>query len=128
MQSNPQKFSLRARARSFVYAFRGLRLLFVSQHNARIHLAAAALVCAAGLAAGLERAEWLWITVAIVLVLLAEAANTAVEFLADALTTEFNPLIEKAKNVAAGAVLLAAIGAAIIGACIFLPYLIAPTL
>ena len=54
----------------------------------------------------------------------AETLNTAIEFLADAVSSEHHPLIEKAKDVAAGAVLISAIGSAVIGTLIFFPYIL----
>jgi diacylglycerol kinase (ATP) len=96
-----------------------------TQHNAWIHLAAAAAVITAGVAFGLNRWEWASLIVAIALVLGAEAMNTAIEALADALAPEFNAGVGRAKDVAAGAVLILAIAAAIIGALVFLPHLLA---
>jgi diacylglycerol kinase (ATP) len=66
--------------------------------------------------------DWCWIVLAISIVWTAEALNTAFEFLADAASPEFHPLVRDAKDVAAGAVLLTAIAAAIIGVNIFWPY------
>jgi diacylglycerol kinase (ATP) len=114
-------FSLRARLRSLRHAADGMGLLLRSQHNARIHAAATLLVIAAGLYLGLSIYEWLWLVVAITLVWMAEAFNTALEFLADALTREQHPLIGHAKDAAAAAVLVAAVGAAIIGLFVFGP-------
>jgi diacylglycerol kinase len=71
---------------------------------------------------GLSRGEWLWICVAIVLVWSAEAFNTALEQLADALHPQHHPGIGRAKDLAAGAVLIAAIGAAVIGVMVFWPH------
>jgi diacylglycerol kinase (ATP) len=66
--------------------------------------------------------DWCWIILAISIVWTAEALNTAFEFLADAASPEFHPLVRDAKDVAAGAVLVTAIAAGIIGAIIFCPY------
>lgn len=112
-----------ARLKSFAYALQGMLHLVRTQPNARLHLLAAFLVCAAGAYLGLGRAEWLWITVAIVLVWSAEAFNTALEQLADALHPEQHPGIGQAKDMAAAAVLIAAVGAAVIGMLIFVPHL-----
>jgi diacylglycerol kinase (ATP) len=117
--SRPFEFS--GRIRSFGYAFRGLSYLLRSQHNAWIHAVATIAVLAAGLYFHLPAAEWCWIVLAITSVWTAEALNTAFELLADATTKEFHPLIGRAKDVAAGAVLLTAIGAAIVGLLIFWP-------
>ena len=79
------------------------------------------LVVAAGLALGISADDWKWLVLAMVSVWGAEALNTALELLADAAKPEFHPLVKQAKDVAAGAVLIAAIGAAVIGALIFIP-------
>jgi diacylglycerol kinase (ATP) len=71
---------------------------------------------------GVLLSDWCWIILAISLVWTAEALNTAFEFLADAASPEFHPLVRNAKDVAAGAVLITAIGAVIIGCIVFWPY------
>jgi len=110
--------------KSFTHAQHGLALIVRTQPNARLHLLAAALVCAAGGYFGLSRGEWLWITAAIVLVWSAEAFNTALEYLADALHPERHAGIGRAKDAAAAAVLIAAFGAAVIGMLVFVPHLL----
>lgn len=110
------------RLRSFAYALRGLALLVRTQPNARVHLLATLLVCAAGAYLDLTRADWLWLVVAITLVWSAEAVNTALEQLADALHPARHVGVGRAKDMAAGAVLIAAIGAAIIGVLVFTPH------
>ena len=111
------------RLKSFSYALQGLAHLLRTQPNARVHLLAALLVCGAGMVVGLSRAEWLWIVVAIVLVWSAEAFNSALEQLADVLHPEQHPGIGRAKDMAAAAVLIAAVGAAVIGMLVFVPHL-----
>ncbi len=96
-----------------------------TQHNARIHAGASILVCAVGFWLGLDTNEWCWIVVAMTVVWCAEGMNTALERLADAVTKEQHPLIEQAKDGAAGAVLIAAVGAAVIGALVMGPHLLA---
>ena len=93
------------------------------QHNAWIHALATVGVIAAGIICQLSRWEWCWIVLAISTVWTAEALNTAFEFLADAASPSFHPIVRDAKDVAAGAVLLTAIGATIIGALVFWPHL-----
>ena len=117
-------FSVADRLESFRHAFRGVGVLLVSQHNAWIHLLATVGVCGAGLLIGISRLEWCAIAVAVVLVWTAEALNTAFEFLCDAASPEFHPLIQKGKDVAAGAVLLCSVGAAAIGLLVFVPHLL----
>jgi len=115
---------LNGRLRSFGHAFRGLKTLLQSQQNARIHALATFLVLAAGAAAGLSRAEWALIALAVAGVWTAEALNTAIEFLVDLASPELHPLAAKAKDVAAGAVLVAAIGAVFVGALVFGPHVL----
>jgi len=117
------KTTLIRRLQSFAYALQGLAQLLRTQPNARVHLVATLLVCGAGVYFGLSRAEWLWITVAITLVWISEAFNTALEQLADVLHPEQHPGIGRAKDMAAAAVLIAAVGAAIIGMLVFAPHL-----
>jgi len=109
------------RIRSIKFALRGIRTMVATQQNAWIHTAATVIVVGAGLALGLTRSEWSWVVLAIVAVWTAEALNTAFEFLTDVASPNFHPIAEKAKDVAAGAVLLSAIGAVIIGALVFWP-------
>jgi diacylglycerol kinase (ATP) len=92
------------------------------QHNAWIHAAATVVAVGAGLWFHVSLADWCWIVLAISIVWTAEALNTAFEFLADAASPEFHPLVRDAKDVAAGAVLITALAAAIIGTIIFWPY------
>lgn len=111
------------RIKSFAHALRGMVYLVRTQPNARVHLLATVAVCMAGAYVGLSRDEWLWVSVAIVLVWGAEAFNTALEVLADAVHPEQHPGVGRAKDVAAAAVLIAALGAAVIGLLIFAPHL-----
>lgn len=109
------------RLNSFRYALAGIADLLGSQPNARIHLLATALVIAAGLYFGLSKNEWCLVVLAIASVFAAEAFNTALEHLTDLVSPDYHPLAGKAKDVAAGAVLFAAIGAAVVGVLVFLP-------
>ncbi|WP_319575688.1 diacylglycerol kinase family protein [uncultured Desulfobacter sp.] len=115
-------FSIKKRLQSFVYAVRGIVTLVKTQHNAWIHLFATLGVISFGFHFGVSGAEWSLLIVAIIVVWFAEALNTAVEFLADTITKEHHPLIGNAKDVAAGGVLVASIGAAAIGIIVFWPY------
>ena len=113
-----------ARARSFGYAFRGIVTLLATQHNAWIHAAATVVVVGLGVALGVSRLEWALLVFAIALVWTAEGLNTALEWLCDVAAPEYSPLVKKAKDVAAAAVLLAAIGSALIGLLVFGPRLL----
>ena len=115
------KFSIRKRLRSFRFAFRGISFFFKNEHNVWIHLLATIVVVAVGICFDISHNDWIAITLAIGLVFVAEALNTAVEQLADSITQEPNKYIEKAKDVAAGAVLIAAIVAIVIAIIVFVP-------
>src|SRR5436853_5919769 len=124
-QAMQRPFQFTGRIRSFRYAIVGLVRMIRCQHNAWIHLIATIGVVAAGLFFHLFRDEWCWIVLAIVIVWTAEALNTAFEFLADATSPSFHPVVRDAKDVAAGAVLVTAIAAAIIGGIVFWPHVAA---
>lgn len=108
---------------SFKYAFRGIGQFFIHTHNARIHLAATLIVLIAGGFFDLSMPEWLFLIVAIGMVWVAEAMNTAIEFLVNLVSPGYSKLAGTIKDIAAGAVLIAAICAAIIGIFIFLPHI-----
>jgi diacylglycerol kinase len=107
------------RIRSFKFAFNGIRTMVRSQQNAWIHAFATVMVIIFGIHFNLTISEWCWIILAAISVWTAEALNTAFEFLTDVASPEFHPLAAKAKDVAAGAVLIAALGAVLIGFLIF---------
>ena len=109
------------RLASFGHALRGIRVLFKSQVNARLHLLAATLVIALGWGLQVSATEWLGLVLAMAAVFTAEALNTALELLVDLVSPEWNALARDAKDVAAGAVLLASIGALVVGGLVFLP-------
>ena len=117
-------FRFTGRIRSFKYAINGIITMLKSQHNAWVHALATILICVSGFFFGFTKYEWSWIILAIVSVWTAEALNTAFEFLADVASPEFHPLVQKSKDVAAGAVLISAIGSVFIGIMIIGPYLI----
>ncbi|MBN2384030.1 diacylglycerol kinase family protein [bacterium] len=112
------------RIRSFRHAFAGLWTMLRSQHNARIHACATLTVIGAGLLWEVTPAEWCWLILAIMAVWTAEAINTAFEFLADATSPDNHPLVKNAKDVAAGAVLISALGAVVIALFVFGPHIL----
>ena len=116
---------LKKRLNSFRYAIAGIGSMVASQTNAKLHLTATVLVIVGGCCFGLTRTEWCLVALAISLVLAAEGFNTALEHLTDLVSPEHHPLAGKAKDVAAGAVLLAALGAAAVGLLVFLPKMLA---
>lgn len=117
-------FTLRKRLRSFRYAFHGIQLLIRYEHNAWIHCFAAVCVITAGFLTGLSAMEWIVVIFAIGMVLAAEAVNSSIEVLADLVSPGYNEAIKRTKDLAAGAVLILAIAAAIIGMIIFIPKII----
>ena len=114
-------FSIKARIKSFTYAFQGIKTFFQTQHNAWIHILATVIVIVLGNIVSLSNAEWCWIMLAIALVFITEMLNTAIEFLTDLVSPEYHPLAKKTKDVAAGAVLVSAIFAVFIGLIVFMP-------
>lgn len=122
--NNTNSLTFTGRIRSLRCALRGIWVMISSQHNAWIHAAATVVVVSLGAYFHLTRAEWCWIILAMMFVWTAEALNTAFEFLVDVAVPEFHPLAEKAKDVAAGAVLIAAIGSVFIGVVVFGPHVI----
>lgn len=117
-------FQITDRVRSFRFALTGIWTMLKTQHNAWVHLCATLTVLIAGLLFNITLSEWGLLILAIIAVWSAEALNTAFEFLADVASPDFHPLVEKAKDVAAGAVLISAIGACVIGLLVFIPYLL----
>jgi diacylglycerol kinase (ATP) len=112
---------IQQRIASFKFAFKGIGYMFCTQKNAFIHMLAAILAMILGYLFKIEILEWCLIIFAIGLVIMAELFNTAVEFLTDLISPEWNEKVGKAKDIAAGAVLIAAISAALIGLIIFIP-------
>lgn len=108
---------------SFRYAVEGIGYTLQTQRNMRIHAVAAFLVIGLGGYLGLSRMEWVAIVFAVSLVLVLEMLNTAIENTIDLVTTKYHPLAKIAKNVAAGAVLVAAGNAIVVGLLIFGPHL-----
>jgi diacylglycerol kinase (ATP) len=116
------KFSATSRIRSFKYALRGIGFVLRSEHNAWIHILVALIVSAAGIAVHLSSLEWCCIVISISVVLAAEAFNTALEQLTNLVSPDFHPLAGKTKDIAAGGVLITALGAATVGIIVFLPH------
>lgn len=112
---------IKGRLKSFGYAFKGIWTLFESQTNAKIHSLAIIVIVALGLYLHLSPTEWCLIVLCMACVLMAEAINTAIEFLVDLASPDFHPLAGKAKDVAAGAVLLSVLMCGIVWGIIYLP-------
>lgn len=119
-----EKFSITKRLKSFGHAFNGLKTAFKGEHNLRIHLVAAILVVILGIYFKIEIVEWLILTLTIGFVIAMELLNSSIENLADYACKEQHPMIKKVKDIAAGAVLVSAISALIVGLLVFIPKLI----
>lgn len=112
-----------SRLQSFGYALRGLKVVF-AEPNAQIHLIAAAVAVALGVYFQISVMEWVAVFFAIASVIGAEALNTAIEKTVDVASPEWQETAGQAKDAAAAGVLIFSIGAAAVGAVIFLPRLI----
>jgi diacylglycerol kinase (ATP) len=121
---HPGPFSITDRIRSFRHAIDGIALMLRSQHNAWLHAVASVTVLISGIICHLSARGFCWLVIAIMAVWTAEALNTALEFLADVASPEFHPLAKKAKDVAAGAVLISAGGSVVIALLVFGPHII----
>lgn len=120
MSSN-KSFSITDRLKSFGFAIEGIITFFKTQHNAWIHAIAAVIVVVLGFALNVNNMEWCLLAVSFALVFISEMLNTAIEFLTDIVSPQYNLQAKKVKDVAAGAVLISAIAAVVIGVIIFLP-------
>jgi len=110
--------------RSFGYAFKGLSHAAATQLNFRIHLVATLLAIFMGYALHITVNEWLWIILCMAIVLITELLNTAIEFLTNLVSPDYNELAGHVKDISAGAVVIAAIFALITALVIFLPKLL----
>ena len=111
--------------RSFGYAGQGIRHAWETQRHVRIHVALALLAVGLGLWLGIGVAEWAALVTVITLVFALELLNTVVEAAVDLASPQFHPKAKVAKDVAAGAVLVSAVGAALVGAVLFVPRVLA---
>jgi diacylglycerol kinase (ATP) len=109
---------------SFRFARNGIIVAFKEQPNLKVHVLIAGVVVAAGLYFRITTTEWAILIICISLVITLELINSAFEYLVDLVTLERKPLAGKIKDVAAGAVLVTAIGTAIVGVVIFYKYII----
>ena len=118
------RFSVVARLKSFTYAIAGVAFMLRTQHNAWLHLLATIAVVALGFALNVSANDWRWLIAAIALVWIAETVNTAFEHLCDVVQPEFHVSVQRSKDIAAGAVLVSVVGATLIGAITFVPYVL----
>ena len=120
-----KKSGLKSTLYSFRYAISGLMALLKNEYNSRIHLIAAALAAVMGIFLHIGITEWVLLFIVIGMVFISELINSALEMLADLIDPETNPKIKLIKDYGAGGVLLSAITAALAGALIFIPKIIA---
>jgi diacylglycerol kinase (ATP) len=121
-EKNAGKFSIVKRAKSFTYAGRGVWILVKTTHNAWVHIAILLVAIVAGFYFRISGTDWVFLVFAGGLVLAAEAFNTAIEIDIDLTSPEYHPFARDTKDVAAGAVLITAVAALIVGIIIFGPY------
>lgn len=119
-----RKLWILARLKSFQFAWKGVCILFSKEENAKIHLFASLLVVGMGCLLSISAMEWIAVILCIGVVFAAEAFNSAIECLANYASPGHHHLIGMVKDLAAGAVLLVAVAAAIIGGIVFVPKLI----
>ncbi len=123
MPNDEIKFSWQARAKSFAYAWSGIRSLLRTEHNARIHLVVTIVAIASGILCNLSRLEYLVLIITISLVWITEIFNTCIEKTMDFISHEKHPQIKLIKDLAAAAVLIMAVVAVIVGCLLFVPKL-----
>lgn len=123
--SERRRFSLVARARSFIHAFRGLRIILKTQHNAWLHGVIAGIVVFLGFFLHISYLDWGMVILAISSVFAAEAFNTAVEIDIDLTSPTYHPYARDTKDVASAAVLITVFGAIIVGFIVFIPKILA---
>ena len=109
---------------SFKYACMGIKSAIKSERNMKIHVLATLIVTALGFILGLDPLEWVACIFSIVIVISSEMLNTAIETIVDLVSPNINPLAKKTKDIAAGAVLVLAIGALVVGLIIFIPKIV----
>lgn len=116
-----KKFNIMERLRSFRNAFSGLSYLMKYEHNARIHLFILIIVLLAGIILKISSSDWIAVVLAAGLVFISECFNSAVEYLSNAVSEDYNEKIKMAKDVAAAGVFISAFTSVIIGLIVFVP-------
>ncbi len=119
------KFSWSDRAKSFAYAWDGVKFLWREEHNFRIHVAVSACVIVVGSLLDISWGEWIAVVFAIGIVMMAEAFNSSIEAISNFVSPQIDLRIKQIKDILAAAVLITAIMAAIVGFIIFIPKIIA---
>lgn len=124
LEKKSSKFSWKARLKSFVFAWQGIIDFFRTEHNAQIHLAVTILVIVLSIFFRVNKTETIAIIFSIALVWITEMVNTTIEKTMDFISLQKHPQIKIIKDLSAGAVLIAAIAAVIVGCIIFVPKII----
>ena len=119
-----EPFSPRKRIKSFSYAFKGIFYMMRTQHNFWIQIIIGLLAIFLGLVFNISTIEWVLVILSCGVVLAAETFNSAIETLADVVNPNHDPKIGLVKDLAAGAVLISAVAAAIVGLIVFVPKII----
>ncbi len=117
------QYDFKKQLRSFGYAWKGIRCCVGKEQNLSFHLIVTVLTIIAGFLLDITRTDWMIVILCIGVVIAAELFNTAIEKLVDLVSPERHPIAGQVKDIAAGAVLLCAATAAIIGLIVFIPYL-----
>ena len=117
------KYDIKKQLYVFGYAGKGIQCCIGKEQNLSFHLIAAIIVVIAGFILSITKIEWTIVILCIGVVIAAELFNTAIERLVDLVSPQQHPIAGKVKDIAAGAVLVCAVTAAIIGLIIFVPYL-----
>jgi len=115
---------LSKRIKAFKYAFKGIYLFFKEEQHAKIHLIIFLMVLLAGFYFDITKTEWMMILMISALVISSEMINSSLEKTLDRIHPEKDEAIGKAKDIAAGAVLVCAVIAVVFGIMVFLPYLL----
>ena len=118
----PRRLTLMARLKSFGYALQGIAFMLKTQHNAWLHGVATIAVIALAVYCDVSASDWRWLIVAMGMVWVGETINTAVEYVCDVVSPDYNHAVKHAKDIAAGGVLIAAIASLVIGVLTFWPY------
>ncbi len=117
------QYDFKKQLRSFGYAWKGIRCCVGKEQNLSFHLIATVLTVIAGFLLDIARTDWMIVILCIGVVIAAELFNTAIEKLVDLVSPQQHPVAGLVKDIAAGAVLVCAATAAIIGLIVFIPYL-----
>ena len=124
-QKEKKRFSILARIKSATHAWRGIRILFETSHNAWGHIFLGLLAIYLGVILDISNIEWILLSIVIGLVIITEALNTAFEIDINLTSPEYHPYARDTKDVAAGAVLFSVILSVIVGLFIFAPKILA---